>query len=55
MKSFLILALIYGLALSGWLMNIYHLAHATSINGLVIVEAIGIPIIPLGAVLGWVL
>lgn len=38
----------------GWVLNIVALAHATSIDGMVILRAIGIFVAPMGAVMGYV-
>ena len=41
------------LALAGWVMNIIALASMTGMSGLLVLRAIGIPVAPLGVVLGW--
>ena len=41
------------LAPLGWVCNIIKLAHADSITGWVILRAVGVPVVPLGVVLGF--
>lgn len=39
--------------LLGWVLNIIEIAHAATIDGMVILRVIGVFIAPLGAVLGF--
>lgn len=39
----------------GWVLNIVHLAHATTFTIGVVLEIVGIFVVPLGVVLGYVL
>lgn len=41
------------LAVIGWIMNIAAIWNATEITGMVVARAIGVFIVPLGAVLGY--
>lgn len=38
----------------GWILNIVELAKLTEFSGMVVLRAIGIPVAPLGAVLGFI-
>lgn len=40
-------------ALYGWVHNVIALANADAISGMVVVRAIGVPVAPLGAILGY--
>ena len=44
------------LAAYGWAMNVYEIAQSSGgpLNGLFILRPIGIPVVPLGALLGFV-
>ena len=57
MKAFLIAVFVLFIAgLYGWIMNIVAIVHSGTIpewTGFVIVRAIGVIIVPLGAVLGY--
>jgi hypothetical protein len=41
------------IAVIGWILNIVQIADAHTVNGMVIIRAVGIFVAPLGAVLGW--
>ncbi len=41
-------------AITGWVMNIVSLVQAEAINGLELVRLVGIFVLPLGAVLGYI-
>lgn len=48
----------FGLALFvlltwGWVLNLLALVHSDHLTGLVIARALGVPLAPLGALLGW--
>jgi len=44
---------IWILAIIGWFLNIFAVADAHTVNGMVIIRAVGIFVAPLGAILGW--
>ncbi len=54
LSGMLLILTVVLVAVSGWVMNIISLAHATSMNGMVVLRAVGIFVPPLGAVLGWI-
>lgn len=54
MKALIVVyALIVILGLTGWVMNIIEIAHASSFTVMVALRCIGILVAPLGAVLGY--
>lgn len=40
-------------AIVGWFLNILQIADAHTVNGMVVLRAVGIFVAPLGAILGW--
>ena len=47
-----VVASLVALVPTGYVLNVIKLARAESITGLVILRAVGVPLVPLGAVLG---
>lgn len=44
---------ILGFGAAGWLFNLAALIHVNTLDGLAIARVIGLPLVPLGAILGW--
>lgn len=49
-----VLLLLLGAAVYGWIANIVTIAHAVTFSGMIILRAVGIFCFPLGVILGYV-
>jgi len=54
--GYLLVCAVMLLGAYGWIMNVYEIAQSSGepLNGLFILRLIGVPVVPLGALLGFV-